>query len=750
MDVKMEYNGPAMNGIDGNVKVEPPSAAASPAPQSDDDIYEDAGDLDFSHAVQGLYLTRIPKYLWESWSTLDDDEEIRLGTMRVEGGLEDVKRMSLFLSPQIATQKNIPKEYNMNLANRKSGNTFIFSEKDLHGYAARSKTGMPNKPAGGSYPSRAPNSAFQHRQGQNPQQREPGKRWQPYRRTIPKQTALTGQVQTEVNCFPVENADYKRVMDARAKQALLRPRRETKMVDRQPTGNVHAITGLRQRNAFESGFTTTAKRTAGKAHHLKAARIPKNELKDLIFGCFRRYSYWAIRNMRKALDQPESYLKEVLEEVAVMARSGQYTNLWQLRPEYKESSYDDVNPEIAPEGDAGASEDEDENVKMEDISTSNITLERPDLAEPDLPKRFKYHWIAMSEDQELLARIGQLAGHINLHKTQPFSSQTTAHEQPSPRPSGSSVSRGNTAWKPSRPAPYQIAPGRGRGVYRPYSRNRSLVVNSGTAHPSSPRNLESPVSFSINEPLQTAPSYVTTTGRHKQYINASVLAKVTEQRKRAIEESQQHTAQKHDQWERQRMHQYVAALDAEQHESIALGSPYTSGKTHEIKIDGLRFQVLKGGSKLVRVFGPTDTSRSTPKRANVQGVTFVRSKQGNLYRSGVVRASKTTDKAKKNSSLCKSFTKTGSCRKRKCDLPHVDRAGQIRKHAAKSADAGSTAETSNANDSDLSSDEDDLADTDGDDIDSDDRDDEIVVGVNDTGHQELAQQDDFVQLLGES
>ncbi|KAI4256795.1 MAG: hypothetical protein L6R42_006012 [Xanthoria sp. 1 TBL-2021] len=363
----MEYNGPAMNGIDGNVKVQPPSAAASPAPQSDDDIYEDAGDLDFSHAVQGLYLTRIPKYLWESWSTLDDDEEIRIGTVRVEGGLEDVKRMSLFLSPQIATQKNIPKEYNMNLANRKSSNTFIFSEKDLHGYAARSKTSMPNKPAGGSYPSRAPNSAFQHRQGQNPPQREPGKRWQPYRRTIPKQTALTGQVQTEVNCFPVENADYKRVMDARAKQALLRPRRETKMVDRQPTGNVHAITGLRQRNAFESGFTTTAKRTAGKAHHLKAARIPKNELKDLIFGCFRRYSYWAIRNMRKALDQPESYLKEVLEEVAVMARSGQYTNLWQLRPEYKESSYDDVNPEIAPEGDAGASEDEDENVKMEDV-----------------------------------------------------------------------------------------------------------------------------------------------------------------------------------------------------------------------------------------------------------------------------------------------------------------------------------------------------------------------------------------------
>lgn len=134
-------------------------------------------------------------------------------------------------------------------------------------------------------------------------------------------------------------------------------------------------------------------------------------------------------------------------------------------------------------------------------------------------------------------------------------------------------------------------------------------MNSGTAHSSSPRNIESPVSVSKNEPLPTAPAYVTTTGRHKQYINASVLAKVTEQRKRAIEESQQHKTQKHDQWERQRMHKYVAALDAEQHESIALGSPYTSGRTHEIKIDGLSFQVLKGGSKLVRIFGESFRSR---------------------------------------------------------------------------------------------------------------------------------------------
>ncbi|KAL8921247.1 MAG: hypothetical protein Q9172_004127 [Xanthocarpia lactea] len=298
----------------------------------------------------------------------------------------------------------------------------------------------------------------------------------------------------------------------------------------------------------------------------------------------------------------------------------------------------------------------------------------------------------MSEDQELLARIGQLAGHINLHKAHPSLSQNTIHEDPSKRSLGSPASRGHTSWRPPRPAPYQVAQGRGRGAYRPYNRNRSLVVNGAMSQPPAPQNLDSPATASTIESPQ--PAYVTTTGRHKQYINASVLAKVTEQRKRAIEQSQQQKAQEHNQWERQRMHQYVAALDAQQNGSIAQGVPYSRGKTHEIKIDGLRFQVLKGGSKLVRIFG--------------------------------------------------------TCRKRKCDLPHVDRAGQIRKHAAKSADAVDSVETAVANDSDLSSDEDEYADTDGEDIDSDDLDDEFIDGVNNTGHQELAQQDDFVQLIGKS
>lgn len=42
-------------------------------------------------------------------------------------------------------------------------------------------------------------------------------------------TGLVGQIKMEVNCLPVENAEYRRVMDRRAKQAM-KPKRETKLL----------------------------------------------------------------------------------------------------------------------------------------------------------------------------------------------------------------------------------------------------------------------------------------------------------------------------------------------------------------------------------------------------------------------------------------------------------------------------------------------------------------------------------------
>jgi transcription initiation factor TFIIF subunit beta len=77
------------------IKPDPDSKEGPAGALSDDDLYEDAGDLDFSQAGQSVWLTRIPTDLWKHWSQLDDDEEIQIGTVRVEGDAHDIKRVRL-------------------------------------------------------------------------------------------------------------------------------------------------------------------------------------------------------------------------------------------------------------------------------------------------------------------------------------------------------------------------------------------------------------------------------------------------------------------------------------------------------------------------------------------------------------------------------------------------------------------------------------------------------------------------------
>lgn len=82
------------------IKPDPDSIHIKPDPDKDtildeDDLYEDAGDLDFTNGGQNVWLSRIPRSLWEHWSKIDDDEEIQVGTIRIEGDPNDIKRVFL-------------------------------------------------------------------------------------------------------------------------------------------------------------------------------------------------------------------------------------------------------------------------------------------------------------------------------------------------------------------------------------------------------------------------------------------------------------------------------------------------------------------------------------------------------------------------------------------------------------------------------------------------------------------------------
>ncbi|KAL2159320.1 hypothetical protein VTH06DRAFT_2755 [Thermothelomyces fergusii] len=52
------------------------------------DEVDETPDLEFydklpdADAYSRMYLTRLPNYVWEAWSKLDEDEEIEIGTIR--------------------------------------------------------------------------------------------------------------------------------------------------------------------------------------------------------------------------------------------------------------------------------------------------------------------------------------------------------------------------------------------------------------------------------------------------------------------------------------------------------------------------------------------------------------------------------------------------------------------------------------------------------------------------------------------
>ena len=82
--------------------------------------------------------------------------------------------------------------------------------------------------------------------------------------------------------------------------------------------------------------------------------MPQNELLDLILDCFKQFTYWSLKVLKSRVDQPEAYLKETLDKVAVLIKTGPHAMTYQLRPEAMEGRYaeagifDQVKEETAP------------------------------------------------------------------------------------------------------------------------------------------------------------------------------------------------------------------------------------------------------------------------------------------------------------------------------------------------------------------------------------------------------------------
>lgn len=320
------------------------------------------------------------------------------------------------------------------------------------------------------------------------------------------------------------------------------------------------------------------------------------------------------------------------------------------------------------------------------------------------------------EDRELLARIGQLAGtslphfhasaldsrrnlwllgQINRHKNQqavaapanhptPYRRQFVAHPA---RHHDADAATGNVYRHAS--APYPRAGYRG-GRPLVAHRHRTLQLNTPKSR-SEPRDAS-------DDATSGNSNWVSRTDRHRQLINADVYEKEAQTRTKAIEESRQRKLRNQRLVEKARFNAFLRRQATPSNPSVVPTNVGVGASRNEIMIDGMRFRVAESGKKLVKIMGTSilrnegraragqmlasinmisddiHSAPSTPKSATVAGVTFYRTKTGNLVANRVVQdhryvswyrvgtsltAGSRSGVVKKKKELCRIFSTTG-------------------------------------------------------------------------------------------
>jgi len=130
--------------------------------------------------------------------------------------------------------------------------------------------------------------------------------------------------------------EYREVLRKRRLEAA-KPKHAVKVLDETDISRRNMLT-----SGVGAGFTKTtraslipSKANVKKNQTEKFARMPRNELLDMLFELFEEYPYWSIKGLRNKVQQPEVYLREVLMSVADYHRVGPYASLWSLKSEYQ-------------------------------------------------------------------------------------------------------------------------------------------------------------------------------------------------------------------------------------------------------------------------------------------------------------------------------------------------------------------------------------------------------------------------------
>jgi transcription initiation factor TFIIF subunit beta len=197
---------------------------------------------------------------------------------------------------------------------------------------------------------------------------------------ISEKTKIVGKIHYDMRVEPVDKREEEKLLERRLFEAdnskpgvqlITRDRTVKAMQSSNPLANKWGdqfIVSLSSQEPQSLYANTTQKNSAPvakpkKGEIFKAARIPENELIDLFWKCFGEYQFWSMKALRQRLQQPENYIRQVLNdrEIAVLHKSGPFANHYELTDQYKSGIHAQKSAAAAEE------DDDDEGEEMEDV-----------------------------------------------------------------------------------------------------------------------------------------------------------------------------------------------------------------------------------------------------------------------------------------------------------------------------------------------------------------------------------------------
>lgn len=344
-------------------------------------IYEESLDLDLTNSGRQVWLVRLPKFLAEKWRHKSNLNGQELGKIRID---KNTQAIQMVLNENDNDQ--IPHQYDLELTKKLVENEYIFTEQNLKKYQQRERelAADPEKQKA-AFLRRQEREEEMRKKQQQLKRRNNRRRFQnrvmtdrdgrdryiPYVKTIPKKTAIVGTVCHECHVIPsMSDPNYHKIVEQR-RQIVRSVHKPTVTVLDQTPGVTMSNAGMSMRSD-NSNFLKVGREKA--KNNIRAIRMPKKELLDFLFKLFDEYDYWSLKGLKERTKQPEVYLKECLDQVAILVKKGPYALKYTLKTEYKrlkeaeraarlgELAKDDENPE-----DDQPNPDEDEEVEMEDV-----------------------------------------------------------------------------------------------------------------------------------------------------------------------------------------------------------------------------------------------------------------------------------------------------------------------------------------------------------------------------------------------